>query len=384
MRSRIYLDHAATSWPKPESVYRAMDDYARESGAPAGRGSYREAIEVERTIDQTRQAIAQLIEADDPRQILFTYSGTDSLTLAIRGLVKPGDHVITTVCDHNSVLRPLHYLEQQQDVAVTRIGADAEGRILPEDLADSILPNTSLIAMVHASNVTGALQPAAKVGEIARERGIPFLLDAAQTLGHLPVSVRDFQCDMLAAPGHKGLLGPTGTGILYLSEEMSKRLMPVRMGGTGSQSERDQQPETLPDKFESGNLNVPGIVGLHAGLRYIQERGIEEIAEHEGTLTQQLRQGLADLQSIQLYGGDGPSVGVLSLNVQSQEPQETAVLLDQIGSIQARAGFHCAPMMHDSLNTRQLGGTLRLSVGPFNTAQQIQTTLQVLQQIADL
>ncbi|MCP4194941.1 MAG: aminotransferase class V-fold PLP-dependent enzyme [Planctomycetaceae bacterium] len=379
---RIYLDNAATSWPKPDTVFDAIDAYQRRSGAPAGRGAYQEAIDVQRTIEQTRLAIAQLISVDTPQQIIFAYSGTDALHLALGNWLQTGDHVITTVCDHNSTLRPLNHLEKTKGIALTHVGVNAHGIISIDDFESSIRENTRLVAMVHASNVTGAIQPLEAVGQICHQRGIPFLVDAAQTVGHCDVNVKELHCDLLAAPGHKGMLGPLGTAFLYLSKSMSDRLTPVRMGGTGSQSERDEQPDRMPDKFESGNLNTPGIVGLKQGLEFIRQRGIAAISKHEQQLMQRLRNGLQTLPGVQLYGAEiTRSVGVTSLNIDGHDPQELATLLDTAASIQTRAGFHCAPRMHHALKTDQRGGTLRISCGPFTTESDIDKTLETIEQL---
>jgi selenocysteine lyase/cysteine desulfurase len=259
---RIYLDNAATSWPKPESVYQAVDDYQRRLGAPAGRGVYAEATEVERLVNNCRKKVAQLINEADPTRVIFTQNGTDSLNLAIHGWLQPGDHVVTSVCEHNSVLRPLRFLAEHRNVSTTYVGCDAQGRVDPGDIRRAIQPQTRLIALTHASNVTGTIQPVEEVGKIAKERGISFLVDAAQTLGHMRVDVQRIGCQMLAAPGHKGLLGPLGTGVLYIAPGVEARLLPIRQGGTGTRSDEDIQPTTLPDRYESGNLNVSGIVGL--------------------------------------------------------------------------------------------------------------------------
>ncbi|MDG2385729.1 MAG: aminotransferase class V-fold PLP-dependent enzyme [Pirellulaceae bacterium] len=377
---RIYLDNAATSWPKPDTVFHAIDAYQRRSGAPAGRGAYQEAIDVQRTIEQTRLAIAQLISVEKAQQIIFAYSGTDALHLAIGDWLQKGDHVITTVCDHNSTLRPLSHLQRARGIDLTHLGVDSDGVISIDDFTSSIRDDTRLVAMVHASNVTGAIQPLEAVGQICRQRGIPFLVDAAQTIGHCAVSVKELHCDLLAAPGHKGMLGPLGTAFLYLSKTMSERLTPVRMGGTGSQSELDEQPDRMPDKFESGNLNVPGIVGLQQGLEFIRQRGLASISKHEQRLTQRLRTGLQHLSGVHLYGADvDRSVGVTSLNIDGHDPQELATLLDTMASIQTRAGFHCAPRMHTALKTDQLGGTLRISCSPFTTESEIDMTVQTIQ-----
>ncbi len=382
--SRIYLDNAATSWPKPESVYAAVDHYQRHLGAAAGRGVYREAIEVGRLVDQTRLALCELIAADDPRNVILTYSGTDSLMLALHGVLRAGDHAITSVCDHNSVLRPLRHLEQTASLAVTRIGADPRGVVDLDDLAQAFRPNTRLVALTHASNVTGAIQPVEQVSQLTRAHGAMLLVDAAQTVGHLPVSITQLGCDMLASPGHKGLMGPTGTGFLYIAPNIIDQVAPVRLGGTGTQSESDEQPEDPPARYEAGNLNVPGIVGLRAGVQFVQQRDPAVIARHEANLTQRLCEGLAGLSGVQLYGPRHAEarVGVVSLNLHGHEPQELAVLLDQMASIQTRAGFHCAARMHEALKTTALGGTLRVSCGPFNTTDEIDQTIQVLAELS--
>ncbi len=286
-QERIYLDNAATSWPKPQSVYDAVDHYQRSMGVAAGRGFYREAVEVDRTLQRTRTAIARLIGADEPSRIIFTFNGTDSLNLALHGILRSGDHVITSAAEHNSVLRPLRYLEGHQGVEISRIPVDEFGLVDPDAIRGAIRPNSRLIALIHASNVTGALQPAEDVGRIAHENGLLFLLDAAQSLGHVPLDVSRLGADLLAAPGHKGLLGPLGTGILYVAPGIEEQLRPIRQGGTGTDSESDRQPETLPQKYESGNPNVAGLVGLSAGVEYLAQQGIAAVRQHELQLINQ-------------------------------------------------------------------------------------------------
>lgn len=382
---RIYLDNAATTWPKPEAVWQAVDDYQRWLGAPAGRGAYHEAAEVERLVEQCRSHIRTLIGAEDPRQIVFTLNGTDSLNQALHGCLRPGDHVITSVCEHNSILRPLRQWQDCGDVRVTYIRCDAQGYINPNDVRRAIQPRTRLVALLHASNVTGAVQPLAEVGAIAREHEVLFLVDAAQSLGHVPVNVTELGCDLLAAPGHKGLYGPLGTGLLYIAPGVEAELVPTRQGGTGTRSDEDIQPTSLPDRYESGNLNVPGIVGLNAGVAEVQRRGLTSIGEHERQLTERLLSGLAEIRGVTLYGpGAGDSVqrvGVVSFNLENFEPQELAALLDSTRSIQVRAGIHCAPRMHQALGTSPRG-TVRFSVGLFNTLEDVEAALAVLREIA--
>lgn len=380
---RIYLDNAATSWPKPDAVYRAVDDYQRRLGAPAGRGSYREADEVERTIAQTRRGLAALLNAPSPDHLIFTLNGTDALNLAIHGLLRPGDHVITSVAEHNSVLRPLRACEAV-GVTVTHVGVDRAGIVDPEDIRRALTPHTRLIALTAASNVTGAIQPIRAVGHIAQSAGIRFLVDAAQALGHVPLDVQAVGCDLLAAPGHKGLLGPMGTGVLYVRPGMESELRPVRQGGTGSRSDDERQPDQLPDKYEAGNLNVPGLFGLHAGIVYLKERGLAEIRQHEIALTDQLLAGLSELPGVRIHGPRNADqrVGVVSASFAAYDPQVAAAVLDSAHEIQVRAGLHCAPRMHRALGTLADGGTVRFSVGPFTTEMQITLAIQAATELA--
>jgi cysteine desulfurase family protein len=380
---RIYLDNAATSWPKPEAVYQAVEHYLRENGAPAGRSAYLQAAEVDRQIASGRAGLARLIAAD-ARQIVFTQNGTESLNLAIHGLLKPGDHAICTAADHNSVLRPLRDLEMNGKVEVTRVGCDPVRGVDPDDIRRALKSNTRLMAMTHASNVTGAIQPASAVGKLCRQRGVRFLVDAAQTLGHLPLSVDELQADMLAAPGHKGLLGPLGTGVLYMRAEIVDELRSIRQGGTGTSSDDDRQPATLPDKFESGNHNVPGLVGLSAALEWIENRGISVIRDHEQQLADRLRSGLSQIAGVRVYGANtvGGSAAVVSIAVEGYDPQEVAAVLDANFGIQVRAGLHCAPRMHRALGTIDHGGTVRFSFGAFNTPADIDAAIAAIADIA--
>ncbi len=381
---RIYLDNAATSWPKPEAVYAIVDRYQRELGAPAGRSAYREANEVERLIEDARRRLADAIHAEDRRRVIFTCNGTDSLNIALHGLLRPGDHVITSVVEHNSVLRPLRYLERSRDVEVTRVGCDRQGRIDPDEIRAAIRPQTRLIALVHASNVTGAVQPLEEVGRIARQHEVLFLVDAAQSVGHMPIDVRALSAHLLAAPGHKGLLGPLGTGFLYVAPGVEQQLEPVRQGGTGTQSENDSQPQSMPDRYESGNHNVPGILGLGAGLAYVAERGIGELRAHDQRLTSQLLQGLRDIAGVTVYGPHDTEhrVGVVGITVEGWEPQDLATTLDTVCRVQVRAGFQCAPLLHCALGTASGGGTIRFSLGAFNTAEHIDIAIQAVAELA--
>jgi cysteine desulfurase/selenocysteine lyase len=383
-RERIYLDNAATSWPKPEAVYAAVDDYQRRLGAPAGRGAYATGQEVASLVAAARRQVASLIGAEHAKQICFGLNGTDVLNIAIHGLLREGDHVVTSVCEHNSVLRPLRWLAEHRGVSVSYLPCDGKGIIDADALPAAMQAQTRLIALTHASNVTGALQPIAEFARIARQREIPLLIDAAQSLGHVPINVAELGIDMLAAPGHKGLLGPLGTGVLFVADHLHAQIESLRQGGTGTSSEDDHQPSELPHKFEAGNLNVPGIVGLGAGAAWVAERTIAKIREHELQLTAALWKDLSEIEGVTLYGPASGEfrVGVVSFNVAGFDPQEVASMLDAAAGIEVRAGLHCAPRMHDALGTTQLGGTVRMSVGPFNTSEQIATAVATVAQLA--
>lgn len=381
---RIYLDNAATSFPKPECVYAAVDHYQRHVGAAVGRGAYQASVDVTAVVQRCRKRIAELLKAESPERIVFTFGATDSLNLALHGLVGPGDHVVTSAIEHNSVLRPLRELHERLGIDVTRVAADTAGQIDPADVQRALRPQTKLVALIHSSNVTGGIQPIAEVGAIARAAGALFLVDAAQTAGHIPIDLRTLPVDLLACAGHKGLLGPLGTGVLYLRPGVESRLRSLRQGGTGTRSEDDRQPESLPDKYESGNHNAPGLVGLEAGVAWLLERGIEAVAAHERQLARQLRQRLSEISGVRLYGPDADAerVGVVSLTIAGYDPQDTAAILDQSFGIQVRAGMHCAPGVHRAIGTFETGGTLRMSVGPMNTSDDIEAACEAVREVA--
>lgn len=381
---RIYLDNAATSWPKPDAVYAAVDAYQRESGVAVGRGATRRGMELQRTVDRCRTRVARLLGAESPERIAFTFNGTDGLNLALHGLIRPGDHVITTVMEHNSVLRPLRTLQERCGIGVTYVEADRDGLVNPLDFRKVLRPSTRAIVLVHASNVTGAIQPADEIGSIVRERGILLVLDAAQSAGHLPINVQDLNADVLACSGHKGLLGPLGTGLVYLRPGVEEQLQPLRQGGTGSKSEDDRQPEQLPDRYESGNHNAPGLVGLEAALAWIEERGVDALRRHEQELTGALLDGLRGISGVRIFGPDAPAArtGVVSVQIDGYDPQMAAAVLDEHFGIEVRAGLHCAPRAHRAIGSFERGGTVRLSVGAFNTPDDIETAVSALRELA--
>jgi cysteine desulfurase/selenocysteine lyase len=387
MRSRrIYLDNAATSWPKPAEVYAAVDDYSRNNGAPAGRSGYREAVEVAQQIAAARASVARLLGAKDAKQIVFTANGTDSLNLAIRGLLRPGDHAICTAADHNSVLRPLRHLEKAGVIEVTRVACDATGWVDPADIQTALHGNTRLVAMPHASNVTGTILPVEDVGKICRKHGARFLVDAAQTMGHISFSADEIDADLLAAPAHKALMAPLGVGLLCIRPGVELELESIRQGGTGSVSERDTQPDSLPDKYESGNLNVPGLVGLAAAIRWRESQSASELEQRELELAAQLRAGLSSVTGVRVFGPEvaasAACVGVVSISIEGYDPQEAAGVLDSAFGVQVRAGLHCSPNMHRAMGTLESGGTVRFSLGAFNTQADVQAAIDAVREIA--
>jgi len=376
-----YLDNAATSWPKPEQVYQTMDRVARKHGANPGRSGHRMAVAAAQAIEETRVLLAELFNAPDHRRIIFTLNCTDSLNLALKGFLRPGDHVVVDRMSHNSLVRPLRRLEQQ-GVGVTFVLPDPErGVISTGHLERALTKDTRLLAVTHASNVHGAIQSLHECGLFARDHGLVFLVDAAQTAGLYPIDVQRDCIDLLAFPGHKSLLGPLGIGGLYVGPGLE--LDSVREGGTGFASEEEEQPQELPYRYESGTPNALGIAGLGAGIKYLLEKGMDALREHEEGLVRRLMAGLEEIQGMVLYrarNGVGQAP-VVSFNIQGWNPGELGVTLDQAFDIQVRSGLHCAPLVHKTLGTFPKG-TVRISVGCFNTEEDIDFALNALEQVA--
>lgn len=382
---RRYFDNAATSWPKPPGVADAVRDYLLNNGTSAGRGAYREAIESGRLLDHCRAAVRRLFGLAPADAVIFTLNCTDALNLAIKGLIGTRGHLVTTAVDHNSVLRPVNGVQDRGGVLTSILSAHPDTtRIDPRDLQRTLRDDTSLVIVNHASNVTGAVQPVEEIARICRSAGVPFLLDAAQTAGHLPINFHRLPLDLLALPGHKGLLGPLGTGVLCIRESLIDRLAPFREGGTGSASERPVQPAFAPDKFEAGSHNAPGIAGLHAALAWIEARGIEQLRRHELALMQQLIDGLASIDGLKLYGPRTPNerVGVFSVRIDGLDPAELSAILDSQFGVQTRSGLHCAPLAHRTIGTDRDGGTTRISMGPFTSADDVAFVINALSTVA--
>lgn len=376
----IYFDNAATSYPKPDVVYDEINRVMRSCGNP-GRGSHKMAIESGKYILDARQEICQLFNIKNPMRVVFTLNTTDSLNIALKGFLKSGDHVITSSMEHNSMIRPLMALKDNQGVDLTIVDCDPMGNIDIEDIRKAIKSNTKLIAMIHASNVTGTLLPIREIGRIAREMGIYFLVDAAQTAGNYPIDVEKDNIDMLAFPGHKSLFGPQGTGGLYIRDTI--KLKTIKEGGTGSNSEKIYQPDMMPDMLESGTPNTPGIAGLKEGVKFIRNVGIENIRQHEKELTGRFIEGVEEIPNLILYGNKDPEkqVGVVSVNIKDIDSGEVSYILDKVYDIATRSGLHCSSLAHKTLGTLKRG-TVRFGIGYFNTKDEIDIATKALYTIA--
>lgn len=379
---QVYLDNAATSYPKPEEVYEAVEHFMRETGVSSGRGAYRKALEADRIIYEARRSLAELFNIRDTKRVVFSASATESLNLAMKGILSEGDHVVTSQMEHNAVWRPLKRLERERGIEITQIPCLSDGSLEDAELLGAaIRSNTKLAVIIHASNVSGTIMPIAEVGKICGENGVPLLVDAAQTAGVLPIDIEAMNIDLLAFTGHKGLLGPQGTGGLYIREGIE--LEPLKEGGTGGESILETQPDVLPDRYEAGTLNAVGLAGLRAGVRFILSQGVESIRKRELELTAYLLDKLTEIDGIRLYGPQDPDkqVGVVSINVADYQPEEVGYVLDTVYGIMVRTGLHCAPCAHRTIGTIERG-TLRISLGYFNTEAEIDHAAQALRQIA--
>jgi cysteine desulfurase / selenocysteine lyase len=378
----IYVDNAATTWPKPPSVYEAMDTFARTSAGNPGRGGHRLAVEAERRVQGARTALAKLLHAESADRLILTFNATDALNIAIKGLVRPGDHVITSQAEHNSVNRPLNGLVRSGMITCSVARTAADGTVPPEEIERLIGPNTRLVAITHASNVLGVINPIHDYGRIARTRGVTLLIDASQTAGVVPIDVRAMQLDLVAFPGHKACFGPMGTGALYVREGVE--LATFREGGTGFASEHEHHPDHYPFHLEAGTPNAHGLAGLEAGLAFIEQEGIGKILAHERSLAMRFADALRDDKRITLHSGNSPDrqLGPISLTIEGVEPVDAGSILDQRFSIACRPGLHCAPTTHKLLGTFPTG-TLRFSFGYFNTAEDVDACVAAVRSIAD-
>lgn len=374
------MDNAATSFPKPEAVYQAVDHFNRNLGGSPGRGSHHRTVLAGAVLLECRDALAALFNIEDSAQIAFTANITDAINVGLKGILEPGDHVISTSMEHNAVARPLHALSRQ-GVEWTRVSCRPDGSLDPADVAYAIRSNTRMICLLHASNLTGTIMPIEEIGQIARKHGLLFLLDTAQTAGILPIDIKAQNVDILTFTGHKGLLGPQGTGGIYVNPDLNMR--PLREGGTGSASEQLDQPIFMPDRLESGTPNTPGIAGLKAGLDFISQTGLEAIRRHEQRLTEMLLEGMRGIPGLTVYGpaDSRRQTAVVAFNIAGRDCGDVSMYLDQGYGIVARAGMHCAPLAHQSVGTEGIGAC-RVSPGYFNTTAEVEELLKALWHIA--
>lgn len=378
-RPRIYLDHAATGWPKPEAVYEAMDRFARSVGAAAGRGAYRSATTAGGIVASCRRRLARLVGATDSSDVALFSNGTTALNAAIFGIIRPGDQVVTTAIEHNSVLRPLQHLVETADVHLDVVPCDQQGNVAAEAILDRVTPSTRLVAVSHGSNVIGSVIDVAKVGAAIASSDTLLLCDAAQTLGYLPLDVGAAQIDLLAAPGHKGAAGPLGTGVLVASAKARQQLRPTVFGGTGSQSESTRMPEEFPAMLEAGNLNVPALAGWDAGLGQLLDEHPAERARRFETMAELLAQRLSSIAGIRVIAGR--RLPIASVTFDGLDVGTAAALLDSEYGIEVRSGLHCAALIHRHLGTSP-DGTLRASCGHTSSEDEIEQLAEALRQLA--
>ncbi|HET7580530.1 MAG TPA: aminotransferase class V-fold PLP-dependent enzyme [Bacillales bacterium] len=371
----IYLDQAASSYPKPESVVHAVSESLTEYAANPGRGGHRLAKRAASVIRKTREELSDFFGLGIPENVWFYPNATAALNQALKGFpLDEGDHVLTSSYEHNSVRRPLEFLKRTRGIEVSYVHPDEK------EWAAALTEKTKLMVAVHGSNLTGRIAPIEKMARLAGQAGIPILVDASQTAGVLPIDMEKMGIDMLAFPGHKGLLGPQGTGALLVRRGMD--LEPVMHGGTGAHSAEPEQPNTYPERYESGTLNTPGIAGLLAGLNEVKAIGLEQIFVHESELARQCVQGLKTINGVQVYGPDTDEkrLAVISFRIEGVDVQETAIILDQYYDMAVRAGLHCTPLAHESMGTAD-GGTVRVSFGPYNTKEEVGQFLQAIEEI---
>lgn len=383
MNDLIFLDNGATSYPKPEEVYSFMDHFYRNFGVNPGRSGYDLCMETGELVEETRAMLTQFFNGTDPNRLCFSYNSTDALNLIISGMLKEGDHAITTNVEHNSVLRPLFHLFRYNGVEVDYVPFDSKGFVDPDDFPKRFKKNTKLVIVNHASNVIGTIQPVKDIGRYCREREIPFAIDASQSAGKIPIDMEELNVDVVAFTGHKSLLGPTGIGGLYVREGIEIRH--TRAGGTGVRSAVRTHLDEYPYRLEYGTLNTVGVAGLHAGVKWIEKKGLDNIHHEEMRMTAMLRDGLRDVDGVTLYCQDDlkDHISVFLFNVDGMEALNTGTILDVDYNIASRTGLHCAPLVHEQIGTAEIHGAVRFGIGPFNTEKHIETAIQAVKEIAE-
>jgi len=384
MEELIYLDNGATSFPKPEEVYKYMDEFYRKFGVNPGRSGYDICLEAGEIIENTRKQLTKFFNGTISDRLCFSYNSTDALNLIIFGMLKKGDHAISTTVEHNSVLRPLYHLEKFHGVEVDYIPFDSKGFVHPEDFAKKFKKNTKLVIVNHASNVIGTIQPIKEIGKLCKENGVPFAIDASQSAGKIPIDIKEQNVDIVAFTGHKSLFGPTGIGGLYVNEGIEIEL--TRAGGTGVRSAVKTHLYEYPWRLEYGTLNSVGVAGLHAGVKWIETTGMEKIHAHEMKLAAKLRDGLQEIEGVNLYCLDDLTnhIAVMLFNIEGFEAQNTGTMLDVDYNIATRTGLHCAPLVHVGIGTDAIHGATRFGIGPFNTEEHIEKSIEAIKEIAEM
>lgn len=384
MSKLIYLDNSATSFPKPEIVYEFMDQFYRTKGVSPGRSGFDAALETEEIVQNTRKMLSDLFNGDDPNRLTFSYNASDSLNMILMGLAEKGDHVVTTMLEHNSVLRPLHHLELNGVTEVTHVPFDAHGYVDPGDIKKAIKKNTKMVVVNHSSNVIGTVQPIGEIGKICKEAGVYFVVDASQSAGAIPIDMKAMGIDALAFTGHKCLMGPTGIGGSYIMEDVPVK--GTRFGGTGVRSAQKTHLSEFPYRMECGTLNTVGVAGLYAGTKWVLEQGITSLHAREMALWEKLRKGLSDVENITLYCANSSMErnAVLSLNISGFDSGDVGTMLDVDYNIACRTGLQCAPLVHEGIGTVDIHGTVRLSIGPFNIDEHIDAAIAALRDIASI
>ncbi|MCX6285430.1 MAG: aminotransferase class V-fold PLP-dependent enzyme [Bacteroidetes bacterium] len=384
MSKLIYLDNSATTFPKPEVVYNFMCDFYREHGVNPGRSGFDAALETEEVIMATRKMLTELFNGDDHNRLTFSYNASDSLNMIIQGLAGQGDHVITTKLEHNSVLRPLYHLEQDKRIEVTYVSFDSDGYVDPEDIRKALRSNTKFVVVNHCSNVIGTIQPVEEIGRICKEAGIYLVVDGSQSAGAVPIDMKKMNIDVFVFTGHKCLMGPTGIGGSYVMDGVPVKL--TRFGGTGVRSAQRAHLDEYPYHLECGTLNLVGVAGLNAGVKWILSEGIEKLHNKEIMLWDKLRKGVQALDNVITYCAGSPvsKNPVLSLNIKGFDSGDVGTMLDVDYNIACRTGLQCAPLVHEVLGTDKIHGTVRLSIGPFNTEEHIDAALCAIAEIASI
>lgn len=383
MNDLIYLDNSATTYPKPDAVYKFMDSFYREHGVNPGRSGFDAALEAEEIVMNTRRLLTEFFNAgSDINRLTFSYNASDSLNMVLQGLAEKGDHVITTMLEHNSVLRPLFHLEKNGVIQVSYIKFDEKGYINPDDIKKAIRKNTKMVVVNHCSNVIGTIQPVAEIGRICKEAGVLFVVDSTQSAGTIPIDMKAMGIDALIFTGHKCLLGPTGIGGSYVMENVPVKY--TRFGGTGVRSAQETHLEEFPYRLECGTLNLVGVAGLNAGVKWIQSNGMENLHGREMALFSKLRKGIQETENVITYcaEGDGNHNPILCFNIKGFEAGDVGTMLDIDYNVACRTGLHCAPKVHQVLGTDKIHGAVRLSIGPFNTEEHIDTAINAVKEIA--